>query len=95
MTARSKKKTRLYHVDVCLAESVLVDLASSTSAPKPYAGAAAKVQQPEVATEDHQPSEVSRTPPSKIFDFALQRGEFASASREKAQSPGLDLRHNV
>ena len=91
MTARGKKKTRLYHVDVCLAESVLVDLACSTSAPRTYAGATAKVHQPEVATEGHQPSQVSRTPSSKIFDFALQKGEFKSASQEMAQSPGLDL----
>ena len=63
MTARSKKKTRFYHVDVCLAESVLVDLASSTSAPRTYAGATAKVQQPEVVKKDLQTSEVSRAPP--------------------------------
>ena len=38
-----------------------------------------------------QPSEVAQIPPCEMFDWPLQRGEFASASREMAQYPGLDL----
>ena len=45
---------------------------------------------------NHQPSEVAQTLPWNMFDFPLQRGEFASASREMAQSPGRDsFSHNV
>jgi hypothetical protein len=37
----------------------------------------------------NQPSEVAQILPWNMFDFPLQMGEFASATREMAQTPGL------